>query len=143
MANYYTHYSFLVPFELPDQSETATKLLVQRLTGELEILIEDAIEHDGNDLFDPDSNPGEMRVRAEGTEVWIYDDSGDGSVESAVIAVEWLLGKPGAPKSVGFEWANTCSKPRPDGFGGGAVLVTLDSTRWMTTGGWLVKAMGI
>lgn len=139
MANYYTHFSFVVPFEV--QSEMASKLLVQRLVGELGVLIQDAIDQDGNDLFAMNDIPYGLSVEAEGTDVWIHDDAGEGCIEPAVTAVRWLLDKPGAPGAVGFEWANTCSKPRVDGFGGGAVLVTRDDSHWMTTGEWLAKAL--
>lgn len=37
----------------------------------------------------------------------------------------------------GFEWANTCSKPRLDAFGGGAVWITKDGFEWLSTNNWL------
>ena len=36
-----------------------------------------------------------------------------------------------------FEWANTCSKLRTDGFGGGAGFVTKDKVMFFTTNHWL------
>jgi hypothetical protein len=36
-----------------------------------------------------------------------------------------------------FEWANTCSKLRTDGFGGGAGFVTKDKVEFFTTNHWI------
>lgn len=37
----------------------------------------------------------------------------------------------------GFEWANTCSKPHLDAFGGGAVWITKEGFKWLSTNTWL------
>lgn len=37
--------------------------------------------------------------------------------------------------------AFTCSKMRPDGFGGGAELITADGVRWINTSRWLADAI--
>ena len=37
------------------------------------------------------------------------------------------------------EWANTCSKMRTDGFGGGAVLAYRGCVRWQSTSDWVFK----
>jgi hypothetical protein len=40
----------------------------------------------------------------------------------------------------GFQYANTCSKPQLDGFGGGAHVIDLatgETVDWIYTDGWL------
>jgi hypothetical protein len=36
-----------------------------------------------------------------------------------------------------IEWSNDASKPLLDAFGGGAVVITKDEQRWMTTSSWV------
>jgi len=52
------------------------------------------------------------------------EESGD--VEGTAQIVELFLKKFRKKDHVIFEWAETCSKPRPDQFGGGAAIVTAD-----------------
>ena len=44
----------------------------------------------------------------------------------------------------GFQWANTCSRPRIDAFGGGAHvldLATRETIAWTSTSGWLARTL--
>lgn len=44
----------------------------------------------------------------------------------------------------GFQYANTCSKPRLDGFGGGAHVLDLatgETLDWIYTDGWLDQTL--
>jgi len=44
----------------------------------------------------------------------------------------------------GFEWAHTCSKPRPDAFGGGACLIDLakgEAIGSITSNEWLSRVL--
>jgi hypothetical protein len=34
---------------------------------------------------------------------------------------------------VSFQWANTCSRPRPNAFGGGAVVISRRNAMWFNT----------
>lgn len=140
MADYYTHFSFLVPFSL-DGDKAQDERHVQRIVTELTETIEDANENDGNDTFTDDSMPYALTVEAHGTEVWITDDAGESGVEAAEAAVRWLLDQPGSPDVVSFEWANTCSKPRTDAYGGGAMVIAKGhATEWLNTGTWVSDA---
>lgn len=135
MANYYTHFSFTVPIQVPGNTEEEDERNVERIVAELNALIEEAIENDGSDMF-PDGCWG-IEVEASGSEVWITDECGESTPEIAAVIVDWLFGQPGSPDIVGFEWANTCSKSRLDAYGGGAVVVTRETTEWMSTAAWL------
>lgn len=42
---------------------------------------------------------------------------------------------------VTIEWANTCNKMRPDGFGGGAAVVTATRVEYITTHEWIAQRL--
>ncbi len=69
--------------------------------------------------------------------VWIHDDESanvDGLIE---LLQEWM-GEVGGELPIHFEWANTCSKPRLDEFGGGAVVIWPDGeVEWVNTTQWV------
>ena len=44
-------------------------------------------------------------------------------------------------KPIAIQWADTCSKPRPDSFSGGAAIVTDKGTHWFTTGQWIDETL--
>ena len=44
---------------------------------------------------------------------------------------------------VTVEWANTCNKMRPDGFGGGAAVVTAASVEYITTHEWIAQRLSV
>lgn len=141
MADYYTHFSFLVPFDLGGLGEEQDERHVKRIVAELNEIIEDANETDGNDIFPEDYMPYGLSVEEDGSEVWITDDAGEASPDAAEAAVRWLLEQPGSPDVVSFEWANTCSKPRTDAFGGGAMVIAKGhATEWINTGTWASDA---
>ena len=141
MADYYTHFSFVVPFCVDGNTEAQDEGHVRRIVDELKEIIEDANENDGNDIFGEDCMPYGLIVEEHGTEVWITDDAGEASPDAAETAVRWLLDQPGSPDVVSFEWANTCSKPRTDAFGGGAMVIAKGhATEWLNTAKWVYDA---
>ena len=44
---------------------------------------------------------------------------------------------------VTVEWANSCSKMRPDGFGGGAAVVTATEVEYITTHEWIAQRLAV
>lgn len=58
--------------------------------------------------------------------VWIKDDGGLPNIDLLVFVLERTWQKFRIPDPVGFQWANTCSAPRPDGFGGGFAVIGCD-----------------
>jgi hypothetical protein len=42
-------------------------------------------------------------------------------------------------QAVAFQWADICSKPRPDEFGGGAVVFSRNGEKWMNSYQWAEK----
>jgi hypothetical protein len=78
----------------------------------------------------------DVTVELSGGNLWIYADE-SGTPENAAAIIQAYLRKFDPEGCSGFEWANYCSKPRPDEFGGGAVFITADKQEWMHSSTWL------
>lgn len=61
----------------------------------------------------------------------ITDDAGDGNVEHAAEFLQELIKLGYVVEPVAIYWADTCSKPRPDEFAGGAAIVTQRRIHWI------------
>lgn len=70
--------------------------------------------------------------------LWFYS-TGYPNLELIVNIIQTVMRIHDSKCAVGFEWGYTCSKPRTDGFGGGAVYITKDSQDWLSTQGWLAS----
>jgi hypothetical protein len=87
-----------------------------------------ANQHSPQTKFYHGSNK-QLSIQTEGrSELWIHDDcSGD---PERVIAFVLLCAEQFDLKGLwGFEYANTCSKPRLDAFGGGAHVIDLGARK--------------
>ena len=76
-----------------------------------------------------------------GTALWIHD-GGTGDPEHVTAFVLLCAETLKLKGQWGFEWANTCSKPRLDAFGGGAQIIDLETgsiTAWVSTNEWLAR----
>lgn len=60
----------------------------------------------------------------------VTDDSGSGNVEHAAEFLRELVKLGYVQEPVAIQWADTCSKPRPDEFTGGAAIVTRRRVHW-------------
>jgi hypothetical protein len=58
--------------------------------------------------------------------VWIASADGLGNAEYAAVLTQSYLRHIASDVVIAFAWSFTCSPPRPDGFGGGAAMVTRD-----------------
>lgn len=131
MADYYTEFSFEMP--VPNAEALAYALVLHR-TGD---------DYCDSDSPVPDSVPKELHEFLETWDIsveamaenslWIHGSD----VELACAFTQHLLQKfdPGAV--VKFSWANACSKPCLDAFGGGAAIVTASDVKTMDTQRWL------
>ncbi|KTQ96318.1 hypothetical protein NS226_08070 [Aureimonas ureilytica] len=75
------------------------------------------------------------------TAIWIHDD-GQGDVEHVLAFVQRCGQAFGLTGRWGFQYANTCSRARLDGFGGGAHVLDLatgGTVSWTDTNGWLAS----
>jgi hypothetical protein len=75
--------------------------------------------------------------------LWIHDDD-SGDVESVIAFVLRVAADLDLTGLWGFEYANTCSRPRLDAFGGGAHVIDLGARTtigWTNTNEWLAAAL--
>src|SRR5208283_5389418 len=133
MADYFTQFSFVIPVT-PEQGDwfaqvhaLATELIEHAEDGEarqniqgpqdlVSAVLDLAGKRDGFPCI-------EVAHDEKAGTVWVgSEDSGD--VDYTVDLVSAFLKRFGLDLVVGFEWANTCSKPRLDAFGGGAVVIS-------------------
>ena len=78
-----------------------------------------------------------------GTQLWMRDDV-TGDPEHVIQFVKRCAAEFGLSGLWGFQYANSCSKPRIDGFGGGAHVLDLatgETVDWIYTDGWLSSVL--
>ena len=131
MADYFTHFSCV--FEV-GSTENAERALAIRDGLAAELDEQEGCEP-GFDLeIDPDHGPGAL---------WISSD-GYGEPEHVIAFVLRCAETFDLSGRWGFVWALTCSKPRLDGFGGGAQLIDLGERRslaWLDCEHWLTSSI--
>ncbi|WP_122519262.1 hypothetical protein [Pannonibacter phragmitetus] len=131
MADYFTHFSCLLDVGTPDNAAHALDLY-NTLS-------------DANADEEPPSDSFLLSIQPEhgGTQLWMRDDV-TGDPEHVVQFVKRCAAVFGLTGRWGFQYANTCSKPRVDGFGGGAhvlELATGETVAWTYTDGWLAEVL--
>lgn len=72
--------------------------------------------------------------------IWFHSEESF-NVDSASLVVQRFLKECRPNGVVGFTWAETCSKPRLDEFGGGACCITANEITFMNTHQWLDEHM--
>ena len=78
-----------------------------------------------------------------GSQLWIRDE-GTGDPESVIRFVKICASEFSLCGSWGFQYSNMCSKPRLDGFGGGAHVLDLatgETIAWIDTENWLAQTI--
>lgn len=75
-------------------------------------------------------------------QLWVHIDE-IGDLELLVTILAYAMDRyPEVEDRQGFQWAETCSKPRVNEFGGGACFIVRgEEARWIFTGGWLDELM--
>ena len=131
MADYFTHFSCLLDVGAPEKAALALDLY-------------NALSAEGASE-DPPSEGFLLSIQPEhgGTNLWMRDD-GAGDPERVIQFVKRCAAAFGLTGLWGFQWANTCSRPRPDGFGGGAHVLDLatgETVAWTYTDGWLAQVL--
>lgn len=127
MADSFTHFSCLLDVGSPENAARALELYAA-LSGE------SAAE-------DPPADGFLLTIQPEqgGTWLWIRDD-GNGDPEHVVKFVRRCAKEFGLTGLWGMQYANSCSRPRVDGFGGGGHVLDLttgETVDWISTDGWL------
>ncbi|NEY92165.1 hypothetical protein [Tabrizicola oligotrophica] len=132
MADYFTQFSCLL-----DLGSAANALAAHRLYTEL--------RDEDETRAEPLCSGFELTL-LEGEEahlLWIHED-GSGDVEQVIGFVLRLTETFDLTGLWGFDYANTCSRPRIDAFGGGAHVVDLGARKsvgWTSTQTWLAVAL--
>jgi hypothetical protein len=127
MADYFIHFSCLLDVGTPENTARALDLYTA-------LSQENAAE-------DPPSDGFALSIQPEhgGTMLWMRDE-GTGDPAQVIAFVKRCAAIFGLTGRWGLQYATTCSKPRVDGFGGGAHVLDLatgETVDWMSTDGWL------
>ncbi len=131
MANYFTHFSCLLDVGTPENAARALDLYNK-------LFEEGASEEPPSEGFLLSIEP-----QYGGTELWMrHDETGDPArmIQFVMICATEF----GLTGRWGFQYANLCSRPRLDGFGGGAHVIDLatgETIAWIYTDGWLDKVL--
>ena len=135
MADYFTHFSLIVP--LPDEAAVQYALdlaeqafhthMGDEMPADFPACLRDVIE---DWQFDTDANDS-----SDCRGLWLH--SSDGGIDAVCAFIRYLLNRFAPEGHVTLEWSNDCSKPRVDAFGGGAALITARKIKSFNTGEWL------
>lgn len=126
MANNYAQFSCLLPLT-PEQTNYAKNLLTQMEDDDTE----------RNHRRTTQRRYVYFQHNAESDGYWFHSDE-SGDPEQLALFIHHLIEKFDLPP-FGFDWAFTCSKPRIDEFGGGAVWITKEGFEWLSTSNWLYE----
>ena len=119
MAQSYTHFSTIIECENAEQQRT---------------LLADIIG------TEDDVHVCEVEKQPEGFDLWVYsDDECDLEELVRIVCDHQLVNESDKPWSM--EYAVTCSRPRLDEFGGGAVICHRGEAEWMSTASFVMQKM--
>lgn len=130
MADYFTHFSCL--FEVGAQNIDAALALYRRMAEDLEA-------DDGISIgFTAEPSSGNPNA------LWLYDEE-HGEPEYVIAFALRCAAMFDLQGRWGFCWALSCSRPRLDGFGGGAQVLDLGARKslsWVDCSHWLACELG-
>ena len=132
MADYFTHFSCLLDVGTPSNAALAVALFQQLRLEDQEA---DEPQVSGFDLSIQDGPDSSM--------LWIRDDE-HGDIEQVIGFVLRLAADLDLSGLCGFEYSNSCSRPRLGAFGGGAHVIDLGARTtigWTNTNEWLTAAL--
>jgi len=131
MANFFTHFSCLLDVGTPENAARALDLY-NKLSEE------GASEEPPSDGFLLSIQPEHG-----GTQLWMHDDE-TGDPERLIQFVKLCAKEFGLTGRWGFQYADTCSRPRVNAVGGGAHVLDLatgETVAWTYTNGWLADVL--
>ena len=132
MADYFTHFSCLLDVGTAENARAAHRLYAR-------------LRQEDADRDEPLCSGFELTLQEgdDAQHLWIRDDV-SGDVEQVVGFVLRLAKEFDLRGLWGFDYANTCSRPRIDAFGGGAHIIDLSSRKsigWTSSHEWLAAAL--
>jgi len=122
MANYYTHYSFVVAH--PDPVACRDRLLSDRTFLEAISLAQGFEAEDWENATD--GAEAILKIDTDGKGFWITDDA-DHSTDVALAAGQAILKDQNSNLTVTFQASFTCDKPRLDAYGGMVCVFNKDN----------------
>jgi hypothetical protein len=131
MADYFTQFSCVLDVGAPENTARALAIYEADCAVALEAQF-------SNGFFV--SVPSEDA----GSQLWIRDE-GAGDPETVIRFVKICAAEFGLSGCWGFQYSNACSKPRLDGFGGGAHVLDLatgQTIAWFDTENWIAQTIG-
>jgi hypothetical protein len=131
MADFFTHFSCVLDVSTPDNAARALDLY--------NAFGEEAARED----VPPDGFLLSIQPEHGGTTLWIRDEV-TGDPQQVILFVQRCAEAFGLTGRWGLQWANTCSRPRVNAFGGGAHvldLATRETVSWTDTNGWLARTL--
>lgn len=131
MADFFTHFSCLLDVGTPENAARALDLY-------------NALSEEGA-TEEPPSEGFLLSIQPEhgGTQLWMRDDV-TGDPERLIQFVKRCAAEFGLKGLWGFQYANTCSRPRINAFGGGLHVLDLasgETVDWLYTDGWLATVL--
>lgn len=126
MADYRTEFSVLLPLWSQEESDAALKIYHEH---------EERSQHD-DDAVGIGFNAEQMFGS---TDLCLWS-GGDGDTEQVIAYVRDCAKALGLTGRLGFQWVSTCSRPRPDGFDSGVIVLDLatgETLDWMSGQQWL------
>ena len=140
MANYLTKLSFVIATEGKDPTAffEFVNALEEACEAQLEIQDNEPVDIEGPEgwpdptqmMTDFDFNMGfhaTMDTDVREAKIWIRDEDGVPNTDLLIRLVELAVEKMDLQSPVSFQWANTCSRPLLDGFGGGIAVIARDA----------------
>ena len=126
MANNYTQFSFELP--LPRAENPAKNPIDEVKAFWVEWLVQRDLEIEKDAEKEFEEYNFLVELEASGS-LWVHSDESGDPFQAADFVQEYLrcLGISGG---VFFSWAETCSKPRINEFGGGCFIVTATEKYW-------------
>ncbi|WP_206455661.1 hypothetical protein [Aurantimonas marina] len=131
MADFFTHFWCLLDVGTPDNAARALDLY--------RVFAEEAARED------PPSEDFRLSIHPDhgGSKLWMYDETTGDPQQVIDFAFRCAVAF-GLKGRWGFRWANTCSRPRLNAFGGGAHILDLgdrSTVAWIATHGWLADTL--
>lgn len=144
MADNFTQFSFAIPLDGDEQMAWARRAVAYIFAAaEVDLDPDELVNIEGDGEFRPilpDDETVDFVPEIDQDGIWIHTDD-TGTPEHVVGLIQAFLAKFDPEGYIGFEWADTCSRPILDSFGGGAVFITATDARWMASSTWLGDQM--
>lgn len=134
IANNYTQFSFAVSLDTDEEKEWAERAVAH--VNQWEQGDDPDVAGNEFDAVIPPDGYTFYDVEIDDDGLWFHADEA-GDPDHVAQFVEEFLRRFRPDDHVGFSWADTCTKPRLDEFGGGAMVITAHGTEAMSVYQWL------